>query len=741
MVGAIERHRAGGHEAPAEGLFPGLEGPYRPDVIAGPVALTVDTQICARLRELCARNHVHERSVLLAIHLYAACRIQSTSTTASLVMSAMKSRDAELDEAPTYDVYRIRLSEGLTWLELIHEIERVSAESPAPLDSHDGVGAAVLFSYGTENPAQYLIQNPLNHTLPIFVANHGKEGLLQWSVSVLGGNLPASQLQYYCRSYVHLLDFVLADCNSVIAKDNFHDSVLKQELLTAFLGSRAPIDDMRTLPEVMRQAALERSSDTAFICGDERVSFGDFSVRVARAVAGLKFCGIGRGDKVAIFSFRTIQWAVMQIACMSTGAIYVPIDPSYPKERITHILTQAEVKLVVVTQDAFTADFAALCAEVGIPILQYAELLAAHSVDWDDICRAFCKDDVAYIQFTSGTTGTPKGAMVEHLGMMNHLAAKMDVLTLRPSDVIAQTASQCFDVSIWQLVLGLYTNVTTVIYPDEKVWNLVEYLEYTALHRVTILEMVPSYLTLAFDVLELMKRPYLGGLRYLMLTGERVTVGQLERWFSLYPDIPVINAYGPTEASDDITHLTVDRSFNASRVPIGFPIRNADIYILDEELSLVPMGSVGEICVSGLCVGRGYINRPVETSKAFVRDPFKELPVRMYRTGDFGRWLPNGSIEYWGRRDEQVKVMGVRIELAEIEQQLSRMAEIKDVAVVVRAGKLVCYYTAHDDKQEHRSIKKWLVSNLPSHSIPSKFIRVSEMPLNRNGKIDKARLN
>jgi amino acid adenylation domain-containing protein len=711
--------------------FPGLERKAGATCAA---SLDIDADAVARLAAHCGTCRLHPRSVWLAIHLYALCRIYAGTRALSYLLDA-----AEPDGAA---LLAFDWRAGLRWSELAAELDAaVSLAGAAEPPAEQGGGARVLWAWNCPDAKARARQlagaEPL---LLIELLTLPADGAMRLTLTVDGASATAAQLEYYAATYRHLLDHFLQHHAAPIAKDDFHTPMGRQRLLS---GLRGPVRalDLPSLPEVLAANARQHGDKAAFVCGDQVVTFGEFHERVRRTAAGLAARGIGRNDKVAVFSMRDIEWAVLQMACMAIGAVYVPVDPGFPRERIAHMLGQAEVALVAVTTSVGRSVIDGLAAELGIALAEYRQLLAPVGCDWDAVCAAFSRGDVAYIQFTSGTTGVPKGAMVEHLGMLNHLAAKIGVLQLTGADRIAQTATQCFDVSIWQLMVGLYTGSTTVIYPEEVIWNMVDYLAYTHSQAVTVLEVVPSYLALLFGVMAQCGGQALAGLRYLMVTGERVTLGQVRQWFDACPLVPVINAYGPTEASDDITHFVIEAGFQGSRVPVGFPICNTTIHILDQELALLPFGSIGEICASGICVGRGYINRPAETAKAFVNDPFEPGLVRMYRTGDFGRWLGDGSIEYFGRRDEQVKVMGVRIELTEIEQQLSLLAALKEVAVVHRDGRLVCFYTSRDAAAvPAQDIRKLLKNSLPAHSIPARFVHLEKMPLNKNDKIDKARL-
>ncbi|WP_125720923.1 amino acid adenylation domain-containing protein [Pseudoalteromonas rubra] len=571
-------------------------------------------------------------------------------------------------------------------------------------------------------------------TLCLAVELQGEDAKIVFHVN--GGVVAKVQLSQYASCFAQLCLQSALHIDEQMRPEAMWSVQSKQAFIELTNPKSFELSGVQNLPAQLSHCAQSVPNKVALVCQDETLTFAELAVRVERMMAALIDSGVNTGDSVACYLQRDMDWAVLKIATMSLGAIYVPIDTSYPVERIGHMLSQAEAKVCVykglIPQELGNA-------LGGVKQVAYTSLNSETPCFLQDCAVTFAIDSVAYIQFTSGTTGMPKGAMVEHKGMINHIFSKINDLNIQAHDVIAQTASQCFDVSIWQLLCGLYSQSTTVIYPDSVVWDLTEYMEYTRQHQVTVLEVVPSYLDLLMDEQDCETQKYFDDLLFLMVTGERVTVGQLARWFKHYADIPVINAYGPTEASDDITHYKIDKHCSLESVPIGFPIANACIYVLGSEQQLLPYGSVGEICVAGLCVGRGYINRPEETERAFIIDPIQpQLQQRMYRTGDIGRWLADGSLAYLGRNDQQVKVMGVRIELTEIEQKLSAIDGIKDVAVLCLESNIIGVYSTVSEKPlNERALRGALQRKLPSHSIPSKLLHRATMPLNANGKIDK----
>src|SRR5207248_6421193 len=346
------------------------------------------------------------------------------------------------------------------------------------------------------------------------------------------------------------------------------------------------------------------------------------------------------------------------------------------------------------------------------------------------------------IYFTSGSTGEPKGAMCEHAGMLNHLFAKIDDLRIDEGTVVAQTAPQCFDISLWQLMAALLVGGRTLLVEQEIILDAGRFIDKIVDARVGIVQVVPSYL----EVLEayLAQHPReLEHLRYVVATGEALKRELVERWFALQPRIKLVNAYGLTETSDDTNHEIMDRPPSGARVPLGRPINNVVISVVDEDLSPVPLGAPGEIVFSGVCVGRGYINDPERTQNAFLADPHR-TGQRLYRSGDYGRWLPDGKLEFLGRRDAQVKISGFRIEIGEIENTLLRVPGVREGAVVVaeradRSKQLVAFYSS-ERPLDAGALRDRLGESLPAYMVPGTFHWRDSLPLTDNGKTNRKAL-
>src|SRR5881396_3117757 len=461
-------------------------------------------------------------------------------------------------------------------------------------------------------------------------------------------------------------------------------------------GPRRALPDRRA-HELFEIQARERPEAIAAVHGDRQLTYRELNARANQLARALLARGVTREAVVGVMTERNLDWLTAVLAVFKAGGAYLPIEPHFPTERIAKMVSRAGAKLVL-TQPLIEA--------------AYDEGHAA-----SDLGIAVARDQLAYIYFTSGSTGEPKGAMCEHLGFLNHLLAKIDDLIIGEGTVVAQTAPQCFDISLWQLVSALLVGGQTLIVEQETILDAERFLERIVAGRVNVVQVVPSYLEVL--VTNLAQRPReLGALRYVVATGEALKKELAERWFAVEPRIKLVNAYGLTETSDDTNHEIMDRPPDGERVPLGRPIHN-------------------------VCVGRGYINDPERTRSAFLPDPHRP-GGRLYRSGDYGRWLPDGKLEFLGRRDTQVKISGFRIEIGEIENALLRSAGVRDGAVVVaeradRSKQLVAFYSA-ERPLDVNVLGNRLRESLPEYMIPSAFLWRGALPLTANGKIDRKAL-
>ena len=475
-------------------------------------------------------------------------------------------------------------------------------------------------------------------------------------------------------------------------------------------------------------------------CLDQQWSYDELNRRSNGLGHALIAAGVGLDQPVALLAERNLDLLGMIIGSFKAGAGYLPLDPGLPSQRLSRIIDLSRTPLLVCTE---------ACREQAIELLQGTD---CQLLVWEEVPSRgenpgvySGPDNLAYVIYTSGSTGLPKGVMVEQRGMLNNQLSKVPYLDLSPTDVIAQTASQSFDISVWQFLAAPLFGARVDIVPNTIAHDPQGLLAHVQAQGITVLESVPSLIQ---DMLA-QERMSLDGLRWMLPTGEAMPPELAHQWLQRYPQIGLVNAYGPAECSDDVAFFRVDlASTRGTYLPIGTPTDNNRLYVVDGALELVPQGSVGELCVAGTGVGRGYVSDPLRTAQVFVPNPFGAPGERLYRTGDLARRRSDGVLEYVGRIDHQVKIRGYRIELGEIEARLHEQPQVRDAAVGVQEGvngkHLVGYLVAADESLNPSDrldrIKQRLRAELPEYMVPLHWLWLDRLPLNANGKLDRKAL-
>ncbi|MEU3953005.1 amino acid adenylation domain-containing protein [Streptomyces achromogenes] len=510
-----------------------------------------------------------------------------------------------------------------------------------------------------------------------------------------------------------------------------------REQLQGLAGPYRELPDARA-HELFERRAREHPDRVAAVHGERTWTYGELNARANRLAHALLERGLGPEDVVAVVTERDLDWLAATLAVFKAGGVYLPVEPHFPAGRIAAMLTRADCRLVL-TESGSTENLDEALATV--PGARKLPVETAYAGPYPDTDPGLPIEPgrLAYIYFTSGSTGEPKGAMCEHAGLLNHLYAKIDDLGIGEGSVVAQTAPQCFDISLWQLLSALLTGGRTLLVGQDVITDVERFVDTLVRGRVAVAQLVPSYLEVVVSYLE--RRPRaLPDLRCVSVTGEALKRELTQRWFALQPGIRLLNAYGLTETSDDTNHEVLDGV--PDRVLLGRAVHNVRVYVVDEHLSLVPLGAPGLIAFSGVCVGRGYVNDPERTREAYRTDPYRP-GERLYLGGDLGRWHPGGKLEFLGRRDNQVKIRGFRIEIGEIENTLLRVAGVRDGAVVVaeRGGgnkHLIAFHTGRRVPPE--TLREALAAALPAYMVPSAFHWRESLPLTANGKTDRKAL-
>jgi amino acid adenylation domain-containing protein len=490
--------------------------------------------------------------------------------------------------------------------------------------------------------------------------------------------------------------------------------------------------------KLFEQQVQATPSAVALIFGESSLTYSDLNKRVNRLARCLAAAGVGPGSVVGVRLERSIDMVVALHAIVKSGAAYLPLDPEYPLDRIEYMAKDADVTLVLTH-----ANLARNCRIANVRALELdTERLRIGACSPENPEVSLEPDDIAYVIYTSGSTGRPKGVAVPHRGLLNRLQWMQAQYQLDERDRVLQKTPYSFDVSVWEFFWPLMTGAALVIAPPGDHRDARRLVELIRTHGVTTLHFVPSMLR-AF--LEDDQVATCESLRHVVCSGEALPFDLQQKFFATL-SAELHNLYGPTEASIDVSHWTCRRHGTETVVPIGHPIANTALYILDAALNPVPIGVAGELHIGGVGLARGYLKKPELTREKFISDPFSPEPgARLYKTGDLARYRPDGAIEYLGRLDHQVKVRGFRIELGEIESVLAQHPDVDTTVVVVREDhgdkRLVAYVVSRQGTSPTDSaLREYLGERLPEHMVPLTFVRLETLPLNANGKIDRRAL-
>jgi amino acid adenylation domain-containing protein/thioester reductase-like protein len=507
----------------------------------------------------------------------------------------------------------------------------------------------------------------------------------------------------------------------------------------------------KTVCGLFENQVRKTPDNIAVIFKGKTFTYKELNAKINRLSRYLIEAWLKRKKIVVLLMDRGVDYLISMFAVWKSGGAFIPIDPKQIFKKNISILENLDYQYLLTS-----SKYEQLAYKLGVnkdKILVFNSYKIKSFSTENPAINIAPHSTPAYIMFTSGSTGTPKGAIIYHAGMLNHLLAKVNDFNISQEDVVAETAAQTFDVSIWQFVSALLVGGKTQIFDDEDAWEPIRLLTCIENNNITIYESVPSHMAIILDELERKNSNYnISSLRWFIMNGEGLPSSYCKRWLNIYPDIPMANVYGPTECSDDVTHYKfnkIDDCFGPY-IPIGKPIQNIKLYVLDKYMNPLPIGVPGELYISGLGVGGGYINSKESTEENFIENPFtttddikKNKNLTLYKTGDFVRYLPDGNLEYLNRADRQTKLNGVRLELSEIESKLLKKNSINQCVVTIYDNKknnskqLIAYYVCCNELDSSpEELKSYLIKELPIYMVPSFFIKLNKMPLNSNGKIE-----
>jgi amino acid adenylation domain-containing protein len=542
-----------------------------------------------------------------------------------------------------------------------------------------------------------------------------------------------------------LLESIVANPHLRVAQLSILGAIEQKQLMVDWNSTKAAYPLEQSFPQLFEQQVESTPDAIAVVFADKQLTYQQLNARANRWARHLVELGVGAETIVALMCDRNLDFLTAMLAVFKAGGAYLPLNPEHPAERVQQVLLQSQVPLLLVEQK-----WESMISPIVEGLETKPQLLCLEDLDrvegaTENLPICCTPNNLAYVIYTSGSTGTPKGAMLEHRGMLNHLYAKISDLELTEKDIVAQTASQTFDISIWQFLVALLVGGKVEIVPTEIATDPAQLVSLVERQEISILEIVPSLLRMMLPQIEDgVTTIELPCLRWLLLTGEVLSPQLCRQWLEYYPSIPMLNAYGPTECSDDVTHYPIARppAPEILNLPIGRPISNTQLYILDHQLQPVPIGVAGELYVGGVGVGRGYLNAPELTQQAFVPSPLaRSADERLYKTGDKARYLPDGNIEFLGRIDYQVKIRGFRIELGEIEAILNQHPQVREATVIAREDRpenqYLAAYAVVSPGVVTSVLRDFLKQKLPDYMVPGAFVFLDAIPLTPNGKVNR----
>lgn len=513
----------------------------------------------------------------------------------------------------------------------------------------------------------------------------------------------------------------------------------RQELLVGWNDTRVKYAKDKLIHQMFEAQAQHTPTAIALEFGDEHLTYAELDARSNQLAHHLRSLGVGAESLVGLCLERSPEMVVCLLGVLKAGAGYLPLDPAYPDDRLRLILDDAGAKVLLterrLAERISVEDVTVICVD---------EEWERISLERDDnLSTEVSAENLAYVIYTSGSTGKPKGVMITHDGIRNRLLWMQEAYGLTAADRVLQKTPYGFDVSVWEFFWPLMVGARLVLARPGGHQDSVYLAELIEQRAITALHFVPSMLQAFLQTTEVGQ---CRSLRKVICSGEALSYELQEKFFTQMP-AELHNLYGPTEASVDVSYWACRRGGEKRPVPIGRPIANTELYILDRWGQPAPVGVAGELYIGGDGLARGYLKRPELTATNFVPHPFSAAAgARLYRTRDLTRFRVDGQIEYLGRLDNQVKIRGFRIELGEIETQLRQHALVAECVVVVREGdsgdqRLIAYIVGGPDgNPKSQELRAYLKQRLPEYMLPAAFVMLGEMPLSSNGKVDRRAL-
>ena len=501
----------------------------------------------------------------------------------------------------------------------------------------------------------------------------------------------------------------------------------KHKLLFEFNNTKAEYPADKTIQQLFEEQVERTPNNIAVVFEEEKLTYRELNNAANQVAKVLRDKGAKPDGIVALMLDRSIEMIIGILGILKAGGAYLPIDSDYPKDRIQFMIEDSCARLLLTQRELAGFSY------FGVEYLIMDNIFST-GINTPDLDNASRPKDLTYVIYTSGSTGRPKGVMVEHRNAVNLAFAQIQSFGITSDEKILQLSTYCFDASVEQIFIALFTGATLFLVSKQSLIDIKKLEAYIESQGITHIHTVPSLINMIEP-----RKTY--SLKRVVAGGEDCSASLATKWNDT---CQFINEYGPTETTvTSIEYFILKGQRVPNKIPIGKPLPNTTVYILNKDMALCPIGVEGELYIGGEGVARGYFNQPKLTAEKFLESPFN-TEERLYKTGDLVKWLPDGNIEFLGRIDQQVKIRGFRIELREIENRIMEYAEIKETIVIEKEShsdsKYLCAYFTSDRKVDISGIKMFLTQVLPNYMVPKYFIQLNELPLMVNGKIDKKAL-
>ncbi|NOQ27229.1 MAG: amino acid adenylation domain-containing protein, partial [Bacteroidales bacterium] len=632
------------------------------------------------------------------------------------------------ENVPLHDILNDSSYKGDELIESIFVIENYPIDTSS-LQQGDGLA---IKSFDIKESTNYKL------TVSAFLSDE-----IEVNFNYFNSDFDRIEIENINRHFITILDSIINHEESNIQELELLSESEKQQLLFDFNNTDIDLPREKAIHDLFEEQVCKTPNAQALVRGNKKINYKEFNQKIDKLSNILIHKGITCNDFVAIFADQSIEFLISIFAILKAGGAYVPIDDNYPESRKSYIIKDCDAKIILSTKSVRNNNKETLKG-IGEDYIVNVDELDNYQFTVQQTPVKLRSDNLIYLIYTSGSTGNPKGAAVYHKSFANLLYWFINEYTLTDSDRVLLMSSTSFDLTQKNLFAALLCGGSLHLLPTSQ-YDPVTISDIISKDKITWVNCTPSAFYPIVEINEASHYERLLSLRYAFLGGEPILMNKLVDWISQEGNkTKIVNTYGPTEATDICSSFIIDSPLDYLEeiIPIGKPIYNVQILILDKNYTLVPIGMSGELCISGAGLGLGYVNKPELTSDKFIDHPYKE-GERLYRTGDLVRWLADGNIEFLGRIDHQVKIRGFRIEIGEIEHILLKHENIKESIVLAldnNGEKYLCAYIVKERELNQEELRIYLSGLLPDYMIPSYIVELDSIPLTPNRKVDRKAL-